>query len=145
MKDLDFILRVLGTMADADCERELSWRTDGEFAPITFWINCNDFFWWGCADGQDLGDWESLDVLDKAIADCRALDEEHWGPLLFCARDRGMRPQGAYYKLIPEKLWPLFHACGPEREVGLGNPSHPKKAEPKPSPVPPKRFWQFWK
>lgn len=33
-----------------------------------------------------------------------------------------MRPQGAYYKHIPEILWPLFNECGSEREAGLGNP-----------------------
>jgi hypothetical protein len=44
-----------------------------------------------------------------------------WGCDLFVCRERKMRPQGAVY---PEdrRFWPLFDACGPEREVGLGNP-----------------------
>lgn len=41
---------------------------------------------------------------------------------LFAARVRGMRPQGACYKGYPKDLWPLFDACGPERETGMGNP-----------------------
>lgn len=45
--------------------------------------------------------------------------------LLFSARSRGMRPQGAYYKLFPRDTWELFDACGPEREVGVGNPYVP--------------------
>jgi hypothetical protein len=45
------------------------------------------------------------------------------GDLFWCARVRGMRPQGACYKSIPEAFWPLFDACGPAREADLGNPS----------------------
>lgn len=41
---------------------------------------------------------------------------------LFAARVREMRPQGACYKGYPKDLWPLFDACGPERETGMGNP-----------------------
>lgn len=60
---LGFVLRVLGTISAADCYGELFWRTDGEYAPITFWINCNDFFFWGCADMEDLTP-DNIDVLD---------------------------------------------------------------------------------
>lgn len=42
---------------------------------------------------------------------------------LFAARVRSMRPQGAAYKVRYDKsIWPLFDACGPEREIGMGNP-----------------------
>jgi len=34
-----------------------------------------------------------------------------------------MRPQGAYYQqCVPLELYHLFDECGPEREVGFGNP-----------------------
>ena len=36
-----------------------------------------------------------------------------------------MRPQGAYYPESDPETWPLFDDCGPEREVGLGNPYRP--------------------
>lgn len=35
------------------------------------------------------------------------------------------------YPYINEALWPLIDACGPEREVGFGNP------KPRPLPSPP--------
>lgn len=42
---------------------------------------------------------------------------------LFAARVRGMRPQGAAYKVRYDKsIWHLFNECGPERETGPGNP-----------------------
>lgn len=44
---------------------------------------------------------------------------------LFAARVRGMRPQGAAYTFYPPETWPLFDACGPEREIGFGNPYRP--------------------
>lgn len=44
---------------------------------------------------------------------------------LYAARVREMRPQGACYSRYPEEAWPLFHAAGPEREVGHGNPYRP--------------------
>jgi hypothetical protein len=45
---------------------------------------------------------------------------------LFAARVRKMRPQGAAYKVrYDESIWHLFNECGPEREVGNGNPREP--------------------
>lgn len=44
---------------------------------------------------------------------------------LYSCRIEGMRPQGAVYRHNKKELWPLFDACGPEREVGLGNPYKP--------------------
>lgn len=93
-------------------------REEGE---IPF-INCNDFFAWGCADGEDINE-ETLPELQKAVEDCKG--DMETGALLYCARRRKIRPQGACYSMIPEELWPLFHDCGPERETGFGNPYKP--------------------
>ena len=50
--------------------------------------------------------------------------------LLYCARKRKMRPQGAMYKTIPKTLWHLFDVCGEEREMNMGNPKpQPKEIE----------------
>jgi hypothetical protein len=46
------------------------------------------------------------------------------GITLYACRRKHMRPQGASYPSDKE-LWPLFDACGPEREISLGNPCHP--------------------
>jgi len=127
---LAFILRVFRIFDWSNglsCE-ELWWRTDGEFAPVRFFVTCNDLFWWGTGDAEDITP-ENVAALEQAVADCRAAHPNgrgSRGPELFCARIRGERPQGAAYPKEKE-LWPLFDACGPAREVGLGNPHlHPR-------------------
>lgn len=67
--------------------------------------------------------------LAEAVADCETLVGRYNADdafLLWCARQRATRPQGAYYKHLDPRLHHLFDAVGPEREVGLGNPDpHP--------------------
>jgi hypothetical protein len=111
----DFIMRVLRTFAM--CPNDLCdsvwWRVDNEYAPITFFVNCNDLFWWATSDAEKITP-ENISVLEQSIAECgeHALE----GVELFCCRVRKMRPQGCCYKKIPRELWPLFDAAGPERD-----------------------------
>ena len=108
--------QLLKLIAERDCYGVLFWNSD-----LEFFINCNDFFAWGCADAEPVQTPEDVGALERAFQD--AGDD---GPLLYCARRRGMRPQGAYYDHIEKEHWPLFDACGPEREVTFGNPkAHP--------------------
>ena len=54
--DLKFVIRVLSVFNnfdEPDCE-ELWWRTDGEYAPVTFLVNCNDIFFWACSDCEEI-------------------------------------------------------------------------------------------
>ncbi len=124
---LDFILRVLRVVGTNNHD-DIWWRTDGEYAPVTFWVKCSDLFWWGVADLEDLTP-ENIGVLEQSYRDVQAAaPDDHaadiYGASLFCCRVRKLRPQGCCYP--PNKLlWPLFHACGPEREVGPGNPYPP--------------------
>lgn len=80
---------------------------DGKIQP---WILCNDLFFWGCADGEDI----SLEELPQLL-ECHALSPSFGGDL-WCCRKRNMRPQAAFYKCIPKSEWPLFDAAGPERD-----------------------------
>jgi len=115
---LNFILQVLDLMDTHDSGWNLVWRVEGD--DPGFAVNCNDVFWWGCADAEDLT-LESLPVLVQAFED--AGDD---GLVLYCARMRKMRPQGAMYKHIGKDHWALFDACGPIREVDILNPhKHP--------------------
>lgn len=114
-----FILDVLRIMADADSTNDLWWRTDGEYAPIQFFINCNDVFMWGCSDCEQITP-ENIEILRSSYEDC-----EENGAELFCSRVRHMRPQGAWYGYCSRDKWALFDACGPERETGIGNPYKP--------------------
>lgn len=121
-----FVLDVLKVFEVDHCD-ELLWHVDGD--TVTFTILCNDFFYWGCADGERVTP-DNLPALRQAFADTAAATRhgDCWAGPLFCARQRGMRPQGAQYKHIDTDLWPLFDACGPAREVGLGNPrKHPSE------------------
>ncbi len=113
---------------DGPSNDELWWRTDSDYAPITLLVNCNDLFFWGCADSETLTP-ADLDDLEKAVADAKAAGDEHHGHLFWVARKRGMRPQGAYYKYFEGSLPELFNACGSERETGLGNPEKPTMKE----------------
>lgn len=130
MTDTDFAVRVLDVFARADLHDSLWWRTDGAYAPVTFWVQCSDVFAWGVADAELLPP-EALDDFEQALQDVVAVvGANAYGPELYCARRRGKRPQGAAYP-SDERLWPLFDACGPEREIGLGNPYLPGRRKPK--------------
>lgn len=109
---MKFTDKVLKYAAEQDIYEDIYWDED-----LNFYINCNDLFFWGCADSEDLTE-ADFDLLKQAYEDSDTMA----GTLLYCCRKRNMRPQGAYYKYIEEEYWHLFDACGPEREVGLGNP-----------------------
>jgi hypothetical protein len=130
MTELEFIYRVLVAVADAEAYGDLWWRTDGDYAPVTFFVNCNDLFAWACGDVERVTP-ENVGEFERAAADAYAADPEFgsiYAPALFCCRVRGMRPQGAAYPKDRPALWPLFDACGPERVVEFGNPKpHPAR------------------
>lgn len=99
-----------------DIQNEIYWTEDLEFA-----ILCNDVFFWGCADAEEITE-DDLELLKDSVNDAG-----DFGTLLFCARKRKMRPQGAMYECIDKEYWPLFDEAGPER-----NPNDPGNT-PKPS------------
>lgn len=113
----EFILDVLDTFGHGMGEL-ISWRTDGEYAPVTFWVNCNDLFYWACSDCEDITP-ENMPILKQAFAD---LEEAYpdigkcWAGELFAARVRGMRPQRPVLDKYDERIRPLFLAAGPERD-----------------------------
>lgn len=106
------IFRVTDKYDDYD----LWWRTDGEYAPVTMIVNCNDLFFWASADAETITA-DNIDEFEQAYEDAAKADEhgECYAQILFCCRVRKMRPQKPYYKHIPEPLHGLFNACGPER------------------------------
>jgi hypothetical protein len=105
-----------------DLSENVTWRVDESGAP-TFEVNCNDLFWWGTADAEEV-ERADVDALERAFADARAADPEgvHWAAELWVARKRGLRPQGAAYAHVPTALHALFDAAGPPREVEFTNP-----------------------
>lgn len=130
-KQAAFCQRVLDAVAFDDCDM-IWWRTDSEYAPITFFVNCNDLFAWATADAEDVTP-ENIHLLEQSIKDVRAIDDcSQMAGSLFCCRARKLRPQGAAYPK-DERLWALFDECGPDRDIDkepFGNPhSHPRKAK----------------
>lgn len=95
---------------------DIWWRTDSQYAPVTFFVNCNDLFAWGCSDCETVLP-SDLDDIQKAVNDCNKNKEDRLGvhgSLLWVARKRKLRPQKAYYKSFTEVEKILFDACGPK-------------------------------
>jgi len=111
----DLILRILTAVAMYNCS-DIFWRIDGEYAPITIFANCNDLFYWGCADAEEITE-DNIDIFEQSYK-----DSEDNGVELFCCRVRKMRPQEPYYKYINENEHHLFNECGPERKEFTNSP-----------------------
>lgn len=111
----DFVLQVLSFFSDHDLHDSLWWRTDGEYAPVTFFAKTSDVLSWGMADCEPVTP-ETLPLLQAAVADCVAVGERRGalcGIELFACRIARRRPQEPAYPQNRD-LWPLFDACGPE-------------------------------
>ncbi len=131
----DWPISLLRVITDGEV---LMWHED-ENGGLVFALNVNDTFYWGTADCEpvtpdDFPDLASARDDVKSLTGVLGYDEwtanlsQHVADL-YAARRRGERPQGASYKFYPEAIWPLFDACGPERETGLGNPRpHPRRS-----------------
>jgi len=78
--------------------------------------NCNDLFYWGCADAEEITP-EDLPSIEQAIKDCEAIKPSYsaYAGTIWACRKRGMRPQYPCYPSYPKSLWPLLDAAGPER------------------------------
>lgn len=129
MSDLEFYQRVLACFAFDYCD-ELWWRlehgTTGEPDSLTFHVLVNDVFDWGTADVEPITS-ATLPELEQAFADVLAIKpgDASEAAMLYAARRRGQRPQGAMYKYIDAPVQHLFNAAGPEREISMLNPVRP--------------------
>jgi len=114
----EYKINLLKLVSKHDLQYDLDWSED-----LSFYILCNDFFSWGCADAEAIENQQDVDLLEQCIKDCQAVRQsgEVHASQLYCAKKRKMRPQGAAYP-YEKDLWPLFDACGPEREINMGNP-----------------------
>lgn len=132
MTQSKFVEDVLHLAVDLDFDGLIRWRRDKQGQLIPF-ILCSDLFYWGVADLEDITP-DNVGELKQAHDDLGAINpDEFWGYYagdLFCARIREMRPQGAAYSSYSKDIWPLFDACGPEREAGYGNPYKPGEYDP---------------
>lgn len=139
----------VGKLAERDANSSIMWNVDGDQIAIA--ANCSDFFDWGTADCEEITA-ENFPVLQQAVSDIASIPgaDPSDGFLLFCARVRNQRPQGAYYKYLTahcrkpdglneygnpkstvdeeaserstELVRELFNAAGPERKIDIWNP-----------------------
>jgi hypothetical protein len=110
----NFTYRVLDLCYKYDIQGSLYWSTcDGK---VQFFINCNDLFFWACADLEEITP-ENIHILKQSLEDMAPLDDIY-GPDLFCCRSRKTRPQKMIYNEFDDNkdIWKLFKECGPERE-----------------------------
>lgn len=108
-----FMTRVLDLFSQLDSHDMLFWRMEN--GSIRFFVICNDTFFWATADVEEITQ-SNIKDLEQAVADVQATDpgaDEWMGPLLFCARQRNIRPMPSME--VHEALRPLFNACGPKR------------------------------
>jgi hypothetical protein len=129
MKTYDEVQAVAKATWELDVEAR--WWADYTAADeVKCTLNCNDVFFWGCADSEAVEP-ADLPLLREAHGQLEALPPEdgqkHHGytayaEVLYCAKKRQMRPQGALYETLPKATWPLFNACGPHRPAEFGNP-----------------------
>lgn len=111
----ELFLGVLKFVSKEDLHRHIYWDDD-----LRVFVECSDVFVWGASDLEEIENIKDLELLIKSVKDAG-----HYGTKLYVARKCGCRPQGAYYTYIDRKHWKLFDECGPEREIGLGNPYKP--------------------
>lgn len=137
--DHRFLVRVLEifSMSHADAYGDVFWRVDD--SELTLYANVSDVFAWGGSDAEPITP-KTLDALERAYKDLKAVEAEEFTAELYAARQRGMRPQGAAYPTQTHESWrqvsALYDACGPERAVGFGNPKPaPDRAAAGPAPA----------
>ena len=121
-RDILYAVGHIVTEYDIGLESFYLFKQDGV---VTTWVNCSDVFFWGTADFEQVTA-ENIIELERACSDAQAAGDfnEVYGPELFCARVRKMRPQGAWYKgdADSKALRELFDACGPRRTPDILNP-----------------------
>lgn len=115
-----FAYRVLQNFGHPDSQPGLMWwlQPDGS---IKFYADCSDTFYWGTADAEEITP-ENLYVLEVSYQELKALGAVDDLAVLFAARVRNLRPQGAAYKLYSPQVQALFDAVGPERGIDYTNP-----------------------
>lgn len=125
-RKMQTVMEWLRNLPEAHRTTVENWLLDGIFQlyvdkEVTLTVDCSDLFVWGCSDYEPI-ELEELKDLNRAIEDARAAGAETGGELLWVARKRKLRPQGAYYAHVHPGLGKLFDTCGEFRPAELGNP-----------------------
>jgi hypothetical protein len=126
IKNPGAVLELLAIASEHDHCEAFWWRCDApRYDPVTFLVNCNDFFYPG-ADAEEIAE-EDIPEFRRAFEECAALDaadKDHftilYAPELFVARKRKMRPWQRKLEKCPDKLKALFDNPGWEQYPNWG-------------------------
>lgn len=124
MKSFKEFKKLILILDRADLTDLLHLYIDGD-SELGVCFNCNDIFFWACADAEEIQNKEDIELLEEILEQVDIKDGFCVVGDLYCAKKKGIRPQGAAYTYYPKKYWPLFNSCGPEREVNMANPYKP--------------------
>ena len=116
----DFKIELLKLLAQYDCVGiGCYWNED-----LDFFVMCNDWFFWGCADCEIVQSQQDVDDLRICFEDVMQVDpgQVYLALSLFAARKRKLRPQGAMYERLHPSMYGLFDAAGEVREINTLNP-----------------------
>lgn len=131
MKTYEDVRQVVSALTCYGETTDVMWWIEDETKEVKCGVMCNDVFFWGCADVEELEaeDVPMLKEIKKMLFEMSRNESGKFinqfylhGDILFCAKKRKMRPQGAMYKHIPKELWHLFNECGEHRPEDFGNP-----------------------
>lgn len=119
---VSFMYRVLRAIDKCDSHDSLTWNTHGQYAPVTFFINCSDTFYYASADAEEVTI-ANIHVLEQSVNDCvkHSIYAGFYAPMLFCARVRNMRPIRRMYPnttFLEHDMAPvikMLDEAGPER------------------------------
>ena len=125
MTESEYVSRVIREYVIA-CDEEVHWTRNG--GDLRAFVNCNDFFYWATADGEEIEpeDIDDLIALSKKYSKHDPANPQgtsYQGELLWCCKKRNLRP---LYQVMDEweaKYPDLFaELCEstPPRERGAG-------------------------
>lgn len=107
-------VKVLRLWEQADLYEDIHWHVDPD-GSVRLYANCSDLFYWATADSEEIVP-DDLPLLERTLADLKAVDAAYNLPELFVARKRKLRPQKPCYKHFDVPVAALFDACSTEKE-----------------------------
>jgi len=132
MKFTEYIIGVLASSAQAGVQDWVTWtaNTEEDKPPIEFFVETGSMF---SPDAEPLTP-KNLPAYQDALQVVGNVTggDYTYGPALFVARQRGVRPDNHQYP-SDVRLHPLFDDAGPPPEAAPDPPSH---QEPLPEPEP---------
>jgi len=119
------LVELMKILAECDTDSAGVWPRVTEDGELVIMINCNDLFYWACADAEFFCEGD-VELMRRTAEELRRAGEfgEVYLFELFCCRKRGMRPQYPFFRkrdpatgeygedTLETGVRALFDACG---------------------------------